>query len=328
MSTTAVRQETRSRWLDWAPKPTVFSKSAESEPTEPTKPGSVGFVGAPSAKSPEIRPEPDASALARPSKPEFPDGAPQATIFSDPAGDEPTRPSKPGSVGFVGAASAKFPEIRPEPVAAIFARASAVLSEAGVRLMQLDGVTTIGIWSDLDGPKVRAALAAFGSDQLPIRYLDGAGVPMRYKLRRVEGDPVPMSVLKEMELGPADPWKIRDQMLPKSVDWAEWKAAQLNRFFREQGVTGHPGRITAETVRHGGGCAVTRSTPTPFDISTWGGECARGVRYADTGVPVRSGTRGVVRKITKGRKHRGSVADDLARSEERRAMALLTAEEA
>jgi hypothetical protein len=31
----------------------------------------------------------------------------------------------------------------------------------------------------------------------------------------------------------------------------EWKAATLNRLFLEQGVTGQPGRITAETVRHG-----------------------------------------------------------------------------
>jgi hypothetical protein len=35
------------------------------------------------------------------------------------------------------------------------------------------------------------------------------------------------------------------------IPWAEWKAAALNRLFREQGVTGQPGRITAETVRHG-----------------------------------------------------------------------------
>jgi hypothetical protein len=33
--------------------------------------------------------------------------------------------------------------------------------------------------------------------------------------------------------------------------WAEWKAAALNRLFREQGTSGQPGRITAATVRHG-----------------------------------------------------------------------------
>jgi hypothetical protein len=35
------------------------------------------------------------------------------------------------------------------------------------------------------------------------------------------------------------------------TDWAEIKAAALNRLFHEQGVTGQPGRITAATVRHG-----------------------------------------------------------------------------
>ena len=33
--------------------------------------------------------------------------------------------------------------------------------------------------------------------------------------------------------------------------WAEFKAAMLNRLFREQGTLGQPGRITAATVRHG-----------------------------------------------------------------------------
>src|SRR5262245_26405965 len=33
--------------------------------------------------------------------------------------------------------------------------------------------------------------------------------------------------------------------------WAEWKAAELNRLFREQGATGEAGCITGATVRHG-----------------------------------------------------------------------------
>jgi len=37
---------------------------------------------------------------------------------------------------------------------------------------------------------------------------------------------------------------------PRGIPWAEWKAAALNRLFREQGVMGKPGRITAATVRH------------------------------------------------------------------------------
>ena len=35
------------------------------------------------------------------------------------------------------------------------------------------------------------------------------------------------------------------------LDWAEWKARELNRLFLEEGVTGQPGNITADTIRHG-----------------------------------------------------------------------------
>jgi hypothetical protein len=35
------------------------------------------------------------------------------------------------------------------------------------------------------------------------------------------------------------------------VSAAEWQAQMLNQMFKEQGVTGQPGRITAATVRHG-----------------------------------------------------------------------------
>jgi pyruvate/2-oxoglutarate dehydrogenase complex dihydrolipoamide acyltransferase (E2) component len=35
----------------------------------------------------------------------------------------------------------------------------------------------------------------------------------------------------------------------RATPWAEWKAAQLNQVFEQQGVTGRPGRITADTVR-------------------------------------------------------------------------------
>lgn len=116
------------------------------------------------------------------------------------------------------------------------ARASAVLNRAGVRIMALEGGATIGVWSDLDGPEVRAALRTFGLDWLPLHYLDGAGVPMRYKVRGVDGEPVPMNVLAEMKRWQADlmeapdrmeisasskgrpieqeyPWTIRDRML-------------------------------------------------------------------------------------------------------------------
>lgn len=36
----------------------------------------------------------------------------------------------------------------------------------------------------------------------------------------------------------------------RGTPWAEWRAAALNQLFKEQGVTGQPGRITAATIRH------------------------------------------------------------------------------
>jgi hypothetical protein len=140
-------------------------------------------------------------------------------ILADSLESEPTKPSKPGSVGFDGATPVDSREIEAVPGPAELARASGVLHRAGLRLMRVDGVPTVGLWSDLDGPGVRAALHTYGSHELPVRYLDGAGIPMPYKFREVPGDPVPMNVLAEMERHPADPWKVRDRML-KEMGWS------------------------------------------------------------------------------------------------------------
>jgi hypothetical protein len=62
-----------------------------------------------------------------------------------------------------------------------------------------------------------------------------------------------------------------------------------------------------------------RPPPNPHELSTWGPECARGIRYADTSTHVpAAGTKGVIRKISTGRKARGSASADLARSQARR----------
>jgi hypothetical protein len=55
----------------------------------------------------------------------------------------------------------------------------------------------------------------------------------------------------------------------------------------------------------------------PYDVATWGNTCARGAPYAETGAPIPAGQAGGVRKISTGRKSRGSAADDLARQEAR-----------
>jgi hypothetical protein len=123
--------------------------------------------------------------------------------------------------------------------------------------MRIDGVDMVGVWSDLDRPEIRAALRVYGNGHLTVRYLDSDGIPMKYKLRRVPGEPVPTNVLVAMEQGPSEPWAVRDRMLeemgwsPDGIPWAEWKAAMLNELFFEQGVLGQPGKITAPTVMHG-----------------------------------------------------------------------------
>jgi hypothetical protein len=140
------------------------------------------------------------------------DWKPKPRILANVAESEPTKPSKPGFVGFEGAASAQPLKIE-EPDPAELASASRMLNRAGVRIMRVEDTITIGLWSDLDGPEIRAALSTLGMGETPVRYLDGAGIPMGYKLRRVGGEPVPMSVLAEMERHPGEPWALRDRLL-------------------------------------------------------------------------------------------------------------------
>src|SRR5262249_25150412 len=141
-----------------------------------------------------------------------------------------------------GATSADSAEIAADPDPTELARASAVLSRAGVRIMTIEDSSTIGVGSGLGRPERPATVRRFASERLKVRYIDGTGVPMRYKVRRVDGGPVPMNVLAEMEQHPAEPWKVRDRMLnemgwcSKGIPWAEWKAAALKRMFRERGV--------------------------------------------------------------------------------------------
>jgi hypothetical protein len=156
--------------------------------------------------------------------------------------------------GFTTAESAEMPDPTPEELE----HASKVLARAGVRLIGGDhGVDYIGVWSDTDSAEVRAALRTYGNGHLPVKYLDGDGIPMKYKLRKVPGEPVPANVLAAMEHEPNQPWAVRDRMLkemgwsPNGMSWAEWKAQSLDELFRTQGVTGKPGEITARTVRHG-----------------------------------------------------------------------------
>ena len=138
----------------------------------------------------------------------------------------------PGSEGFEGTGQPGVPRIRGEddvpqqrPNQQAIDRAVAVLNAAGVRLMRLDGVLTVGVWSGSAGLEVQA-LRVLEMDQLGVRPLEDTGIPDRYKVCRIQERHAPLS-------------------------WAEWKAGMLNRLFKEQGITGQSGHIKAETVAHG-----------------------------------------------------------------------------
>jgi hypothetical protein len=190
---------TRSRWLEWEPKTQILADSPKSEPTKTTETDFGVFVGSPVAESPKIE-----------------------GVF----------------VSFVSSLPAESTKMETEPDPAELDQAHAVLNRIGVRLIELDGVPTVGLWSDLDSPEVGAALRALGWVGQPIRYLDGPGIPMRYKLRSVPGELVPISVLAAMEQAQAEPWTVRDRMLAemrwrlRGIPHCEWSAEQLSELFR------------------------------------------------------------------------------------------------
>jgi hypothetical protein len=112
------------------------------------------------------------------------------------------------------AADAIPPKIQGQGNQTDIERAKALLRAIDMRLMELDCGTTVGLWSDRDGPPVRAALRALEFDRLPLRYLDGPGIPDQHKLRSVAGEPVPMFILDEMMKHiDEEPWERRDIML-------------------------------------------------------------------------------------------------------------------
>jgi hypothetical protein len=106
-----------------------------------------------------------------------------------------------------------------------------VLNRVGVRKFYVCDELIIGVWSDVDGVEIREALKATRNDLYPVRYLDGPGIPDKYKGRHVAGEAVPMNVLQAMMQNTTTPWEIRDQMLaemqwcPEGMTKEEWIAA-------------------------------------------------------------------------------------------------------
>jgi hypothetical protein len=102
------------------------------------------------------------------------------------------------------------------------------MNRNGVRIMALESGNTVGIWSDRDSPEIRLALRVLHLDEMPIRYLDGSAVPLRYKSRRIAGEPLPLNVVAEMERCiDGEPWERRDVMLtemncrPEGIRWTQ-----------------------------------------------------------------------------------------------------------
>jgi len=106
-----------------------------------------------------------------------------------------------------------------EPGSDALSWAGAVYMLNGVRLLVLDGQAVIGLWSDLDGPHIRRAMEIFHNQDIPVRYLDGPGIPARYKARTMKGTPVPLEILEAMMRADAEPpWVVRDRLL-RAINW-------------------------------------------------------------------------------------------------------------
>jgi hypothetical protein len=163
--------------------------------------------------------------------------------------DEPTKPTKPTAE----------PGTEPEPSVEELSYASAFLGQAGVRLMWLEGGDAVGVWSDLDSPAIRTALRALGSAELPVLYLDGPNVPLRYKLRRVPGEPVPQHIREEMERS-VEPWKVRSRTNRRCIPWplAETKPCTGVRAISKWGAA--CGRGFVSDLRFGANQPVIRRT--------------------------------------------------------------------
>jgi hypothetical protein len=219
--------------MDWTPKSQILADLPETAPTKPSKPSSEGFVGAASEGFPDYETSPEIGNYSPSSELTAPETVPANN--NDDVGPVPDLDLE-----------------RPDRV-----HARRVLNGAGVRKILVDDELIVGIWSDLDSLEIRAALLVLESDRYPVRYLDGIGMPIQFKSRRVPGEAVPLNVLEAMEDSSSQPWEVRDRMLkkmgcrPADTSWREWKAAALNEIFLKHGTTGRPGRITAETVAHG-----------------------------------------------------------------------------
>lgn len=95
-------------------------------------------------------------------------------------------------------------------------------------------------------PEVMSAFLAKWANIQPQRHSEGPPTPALTAIQAYFLATSPGSGEPAHEAG-ASEGPEHERALP----WAEWKAAALNRLFKEQGLTWQPGRITAATLRHG-----------------------------------------------------------------------------
>jgi hypothetical protein len=128
-----------------------------------------------------------------------------------------------GKAEAIALLTAKQPLLNARPDPEELSWATTVFAQNGVRLIELNGQLHIGVWSDLDCPVLRAAIAVFHSEGVPVIYLDSELIPLRYKLRHIEGEPVPTHVREVMERSP-EPWKVRNRSKWRFVPWPQTEA--------------------------------------------------------------------------------------------------------
>jgi hypothetical protein len=62
-------------------------------------------------------------------------------------------------------------------------RAMRLLNISGSRIIRTGELLIVGVWEDLDGPELRAAVRSVGMGQCLVVHLESAEVPIRYKVR-------------------------------------------------------------------------------------------------------------------------------------------------
>jgi hypothetical protein len=179
--------------------------------------------------------------------------------LADVAEGEPTKPSKPGFVGFEGSSPTESSNIETAPILEDAAESEptkpskppAVFPHRGFECSYPaeSSNLTHHILADVpEGEPTKPSKPGSVGFEGATSAESPEIVADPPKLARTSDVLKPMGATDSM--GTSSPRK--DEPVSRVYgSWAEWNAAELNRLFKEQGVGGIPGRIKAATVRHG-----------------------------------------------------------------------------